>query len=160
MPLIGIAAKNRELTVTLGDRPVEQGYRFLSTYELDGKDGKAFLEERLKRLPESERGRCIVRPYPESAEITNKAWPNLYEIAPNPAYMAEILARNEPAAACGEQGWTNDGIQFWELRDGEAWFWELGQEAPLYDPRSFTMLRKGADSSWGLADSPSVPTLN
>lgn len=148
MPVISVAEKNRTLSVKLGDRVNERP--FLSTYEVHGEDAIAFLEKRRKALPASERDRCIIRPYQATDFTARKDWKNLYEIAPNPAYMAEIEARGEPASACGDEGWTNDGVQFWELRDGEAWFWEIGQEAPLYDPRSFTLLQKNETAgAWG-----------
>ena len=152
MPVISVSENNRTLSMKLGDRANDRP--FLTTYELDGADAIAFLEKRRKALPASERDRCIIRPYQATDFTARKDWKNLYEIAPNADYMAEIEARGEPVSACGDDGWSNDGVQFWELRDGEAWFWELGQEAPLYDPRSFTILQKhNSAGSWGFENS-------
>lgn len=159
MPAISVAEKNRTLSVKLGDHVNERP--FLSTYEDVGADAIAFLENRRKALPASERDRCIIRPYQATDFTARTDWKNLYEIAPNPAYMAEIEARGEPASACGDEGWSNGGVQFWELRDGEAWFWELGQEAPLYDPRSFTILQKNdAAGAWGFENMGSTGLPN
>lgn len=161
MPVIAVAEKNRTLSVQLGERASDRP--FLSTYELDGADAIAFLEKKRRALPASERDRCIIRPYQATDFTARKDWKNLYEIAPDAKYMAEIQARGEPASACGSEGWTNDGVQFWELRDGEAWFWEIGQEAPLYDPRSFTILQKqdGADNgAWGFENMKPVGLPN
>ena len=152
MPAIEIAQKDRALSVKLGDHMGDRP--FLKTYELDGADAIAFLEKKRQALPAAERDRCIIRPYQATDFTARKDWKNLYEIAPNAQYMAEIEARGEPASACGAEGWTNDGVQFWELRDGEAWFWEIGQEAPLFDPRSFTILQKSASNGgWGFETS-------
>ncbi|MET0545391.1 MAG: hypothetical protein ABWZ40_03690 [Caulobacterales bacterium] len=159
MPLIDVASKGRALSVRLGtDRSAREP--FLRTYELDGVDGAAFLEKRRAALTPEERDRCIIRPYQTTDFTGRKGWDNLYEIAPNPEYLAEIEARGEPAAACGAEGWSNDGVRFWELRDGEAWFWDIGQEAPLYDPRSFTTLHRHGEGAWGLEDMKTVGLAN
>jgi hypothetical protein len=157
---IAISAKNRALSIHVGEGAHAKRSEFLQTYELDGVDGMAFLEARRASLPAWERDRCVVRPY-QSADFTRpNKWDNLYEIAPSPAYAAEIEARGAPASACGEQGWSKDGGRYWELRAGEAWFWDTGEEAPLYDPRSFTILHQRGEGSWSLAEMPAVGLAN
>jgi hypothetical protein len=157
---VAISAKNGSLSISKEkDGRVEQA-RFLQTYDLHGADAMAFLENRRAALAQEERDRCIIRPY-QATDFTNeKRWANLYEIAPNAAYMREIEARDGNASACGEEGWSNTGAQFWELRDGEAWFWDIDQEAPMYDPRSFTVLHKHGEGSWSLADMKPVGLAN
>ncbi|MBL8908938.1 MAG: hypothetical protein JNM20_19865 [Rhizobiales bacterium] len=83
-------------------------------------------------IAEDERNRCQVR----LDYVTRR-----YSYEPTAAYMEELLARDEPFHACGTFGATNDGIQYFKVIDGKvlAYFW-VGQEAPLYDPASFTLV--------------------
>jgi hypothetical protein len=80
-------------------------------------------------LPDKEKDRCQVVLDYES---------RTYAFEPNAAYMEELLAVDEPFAACGEFGTTNDAIQFFTTIDNAllVYFW-LGQDTPLFDPESF-----------------------
>jgi hypothetical protein len=51
--------------------------------------------------------------------------------------------------ACGDWGYTSDGVAYWLIRGGYAFFVNLGQDLPDLDPGTLTVFRKGADGAWG-----------
>lgn len=80
-------------------------------------------------LPDKEKNRCQVVLDYES---------RTYQFQPDAAYMEELLSVDEPFAACGTYGTTNDSIQFFTTIDNAllVYFW-LGQDSPLFDAESF-----------------------
>lgn len=74
-------------------------------------------------------GRCVVH-----LDFTSST----YNYEPNASYMEELLAADEPFAACGDYGTTNDAIQYFVVIDDLllAYMW-LGQDTPFFDPTSF-----------------------
>jgi hypothetical protein len=77
-----------------------------------------------------------------------------FELFPNAELRAELDAAtpDEPWEACGPNGVSMDGIQFWEAREHRALFHMVGQDQPMWDPASFTFYKKGADGVWAKAD--------
>ena len=69
-----------------------------------------------------------------------------FEIFPNAELKAELDAASpdEPWAACGPNGVSMDGEQFWEAREGRVLFHMVGQDQPMWDPASFTFYAKDA----------------
>lgn len=89
---------------------------------------------------------CEIRP----ADIAG--WPaDALVIAPTAEERA-AMPQDEPVAACGEWGLDEDATQYWEVRQGYEWFFELGQDDPDFDPYSITHLVKGEDGSWSVAE--------
>lgn len=79
--------------------------------------------------PAEERGRCIVQ-----MDYVN----GRYAWTPEVSYLEDLLKREEPFAACGTYGDSNDAIQYWKVIKGGiiGYFW-LGQDYPFFDPDSF-----------------------
>lgn len=66
-----------------------------------------------------------------------------YGYQPKEAYMKRMLAKNEPFEACGHFGYNNDKTAFFKIIDEKALaFFDVGQEAPLYVPHSFHLVRR------------------
>lgn len=55
---------------------------------------------------------------------------------------------DEVRSACGELGLDEDAQTFWRLSQRIGWFFQLGQESPIVDAGSFTLLRRGAAGEW------------
>lgn len=110
-----------------------------------GETPESIAMKTLAAAPEDQRERCIVTPLPE-IKLAGRA----FELGPNAELEAELTAAhpNEPWEACGPNGVTMDGIQFWEARDTRALFHIVGQDEPLWDPASFTFYVRQADGSW------------
>jgi hypothetical protein len=111
-------------------------------------DGMAPEDVAMKTLalaPEDQRSRCVV---------TKLQGPKLagypFELGPGPELTAELEAMHpdEPYDACGPNGFTGDGAQFWEGRKNVALFHMLGQDTPLWDPASFTFYHRASDGRW------------
>lgn len=85
-----------------------------------------------------ERARCQVRP----AGIDE--WPSdalvIDEVPPPPA--------DGVRSACGELGLDEDAQTFWRISQGLGWFFQLGQDSPIVDPRSFTVIDRTAEGIW------------
>lgn len=96
-------------------------------------------------LPAEEQAKCIVR----SANIDG--WPtDAVVLAYNDADTA-TLPTDEPNAVCGPYGLDEDTQNYWIVRNGYAFFFQLGQDDTDIDPGSFTVLTKYADGTWGEA---------
>jgi hypothetical protein len=85
-----------------------------------------------------ERARCQVR----RAEM--EGWPkDALVIDEVPAPPADGVR-----SACGELGLDEDAQTFWRLSQGRAWFFHLGQEVPVVDAGSFTLVCKDGNDHW------------
>ncbi len=94
---------------------------------------------RIKALAEAEtsaedKGRCVVQM--NFAEGT-------YSWTPEVSYLEDLLKLDEPFAACGTYGDSNDAIQFWKVIDTGliGYFW-MGQDVPFFDPESFEFVNE------------------
>lgn len=54
----------------------------------------------------------------------------------------------EVRSACGFYGIDTGSTKYWQVKQGYAWFFDLGQESTDFDPNSLTLVRKGADGVW------------
>lgn len=105
-------------------------------------DPQGALKEQLEALPAAERATCAIQP----AGV--EGWPaDAVIIAPTPAARAR-MSHDGPIAACGPMGLDEDTQRYWRIRQGQAWFFELGQEDLDFDPATMTIIEKGADGSW------------
>jgi hypothetical protein len=107
-------------------------------------DPKAAIEAlKVSIADKAERASCVLEP----AGID--VWPHdALVIRPNAKARAKAR-KDEPLAACGEFGVDEDSQTFWRVFQGYAWFFSMGQDTMDFDPASFTLMRKGADGSWG-----------
>jgi hypothetical protein len=53
--------------------------------------------------------------------------------------------------ACGMYGVNTGETSYWLAKQGDAWFFQLGQEETDFDPRSITFLRKTEAGAWEAA---------
>jgi len=99
----------------------------------------------LALAPEDQRERCHVAKM-AGPKVAGQA----FRLEPGPDLRTELeaLSENEPYDACGPNGFTGDGVQFWEGRKTVALFHMLGQDTPFWDPASFTFYRRAADGRW------------
>jgi hypothetical protein len=94
---------------------------------------------------ENERRNCEVRP----AGI--EGWPADALVADLNAAAktrAKIKDSDGVREACGFYGLNTGETSYWQVKQGNALFFTLGQESPDFDPNSLTVLTKGADGKW------------
>ena len=142
---VGGFVKSRLATV-----PEDQAGFLLEVYDVpDGQTAEQVAMATLDKAPQDQRARCITSPMDG---VTVAGHP--FELAPNKELEAEMQANSpdEPWEACGPNGVTMDGIQYWEGREKRALFHMVGQDEPLWDPASFTFYVKGADGRWSKYD--------
>jgi hypothetical protein len=105
-------------------------------------DPQFALRDSMSELPVAERAACEIR------QAGIEGWPtDALVIAPTAAARAR-MPQNEPIAACGPFGVDEDSARYWRIKQGYAWFYDLGQEEPDFDPASITVLQRAADGSW------------
>ncbi len=105
-------------------------------------DPQGALKAAIADLPEAARATCEIRP----AGI--EGWPaDALVIAPTAAARAK-LPKDEPVAACGPFGLDEDSRSYWRIRQGQAWFFDLGQDDPGFDAPSVTIIAKDASGAW------------
>lgn len=115
----------------------------------EGETAEQVAMKTLAMAPEEQRTRCETRPF-NGPKVVGRS----FELFPNAEFKAELDAASpdEPWAACGPNGVSMDGVQFWEAREKRALFHIVGQDQPMWDPASFTFYVKGADGTWTKSD--------
>jgi hypothetical protein len=115
----------------------------------EGETAEQVALKTLAQAPEDQRTRCEIRPF-DGPKVAGRS----FELVPNAAFEAELDAASpdEPWEACGPNGVSMDGVQFWEARERRALFHMVGQDQPMWDPASFTFYAKGADGAWSRTD--------
>ncbi len=125
---------------------VVEGQEVIRLFIADPEDPQAVLRNIMEGLPEEERATCEIRP----AGID--VWPaDALVIAPT-AEARAAMPSDEPIAACGEFGIDEDSTTYWRIKQGYAWFFQLGQDTPDFDPGSITMMHKSDDGIWSQAE--------
>lgn len=107
-------------------------------------DPQGALKAAIAELPAAERAICGIEPagvdfWPKDALV----------IRPNAKARAK-LPQDEPLAACGPLGVDEDSATYWRVRQGFAWYFNLGQDALDFDPASITVVAKQPDGSWAI----------
>lgn len=51
-------------------------------------------------------------------------------------------------SACGEFGLDEGAQTFWRLAQGTGWYFRLGQESPVIDVGSFTLVKRDPAGKW------------
>lgn len=60
-----------------------------------------------------------------------------------------VAGLEEPRSkVCGPFGFEGDASSFWRVFQGHAWYFDLGQDAWLIDPGSFTLLTRNDQGAW------------
>lgn len=106
------------------------------------KDPQSPLKERIAELPPAERAKCVIKPANIQGWPKDALWITYNDDA------AKSLSKGEVNAVCGEYGMDEDSQRFWLVRQGYAFFFDLGQEQSDIDPASFLVFAKGADGTW------------
>jgi hypothetical protein len=140
----------RYVKAKLAPVPDDQAVFVVELFDVpDGETAEDVARQTLVSAPENQRDRCDTRPL-TGLKVPGRA----FELAPSAELAAELQAgaEDEPWEACGPNGVTMDGVQFWEGREKRALFHMVGQDQPLWDPASFTFYVKGADNRWSRSD--------
>jgi len=122
----GDAAKGRVLIRLFGTDPDPQGA----------------LKAAIAEAPAAARAGCEIR-----SEFREGWPPDALFLAPNDAARAR-LPKDKPVVACGPLGIDETKVSYWRVRQGFAWFVDLGSTDPDFDAGNMAVVAKGADGSW------------
>ncbi len=139
----------------------EEGSERVRLFLLDGvADAQAMILEMAKATAkeegagDSEIASCEIRPagdgYPVDALVVdvNDAYKEANKLG---SYDGLTDGPDAGAyVACGSWGY-DDGLSYWMVRDGYAWFVRQTQDLPDFDAGSLTVFRRGADGAWSPA---------
>lgn len=105
-------------------------------------DPQGALIAAIAETPAAERASCEVQPaqregLPADALI----------IAPNARARARFPA-GQPVVACGPMGVDETKQSYWRVRQGFAWYFDLGAQDPDIDAGNMTIITRGADGAW------------
>lgn len=107
-------------------------------------DPQGALKASIAEAPEAERATCEIQP------AGREGWPpDALLIAPNAAARAQYPT-NEPITACGPMGIDEGATSYWRIRQGYAWYFELGQEDPDFDAGNMSVVVKGEGGGWSV----------
>lgn len=122
----GQAAKGRVVVALYGTDPDPQGA----------------LKAAIAELPERDRGSCQIVP------AGREGWPlDALLIAPSARDRAELF-QGRPVVACGPLGIDETKMQYWRVRQGFAWFFDLGDRDPDIDAGNMSVFTRGTDRVW------------
>jgi hypothetical protein len=101
-------------------------------------DPQGALNAAIAELPARERGLCRIVP------AEREGWPtDALLIAPNaPA------REGRPVVACGPQGIDETKVSYWRVRQGFAWFFDLGNRDPDFDAGNMAIFTRSPEGAW------------
>lgn len=129
-------------TSAMGHEPGAEAVRIFTS---DPQNPNAALQTIIDALPAAERAKCEVQP----ANVPG--WPADALVIGYNAEAARGLSADEPHALCGEFGRDDDSVKYWQIRDGYAYFFNLGQDGIDFEPNSLSVFRRSADGVWSPA---------
>ncbi|MDX2235834.1 MAG: hypothetical protein NW200_15145 [Hyphomonadaceae bacterium] len=107
-------------------------------------DPQGALKAAIAEAPASERASCEIAP------AGGEGWPaDALIIAPNAAALAR-LPKDKPVIACGPLGVDQTKVRYWRVRQGFAWFFDLGDRDPDFDAGNMTLVARAADGAWAV----------
>ena len=107
-------------------------------------DPQGALKAAIAEAPAAERLTC------ETRLADYEGWPtDALLIAPNAAARAE-LPKDIKVKACGPMGIDETKVSYWRVRQGFAWYFDLGAQDPDFDAGSMAVIARGADGVWKL----------
>lgn len=124
--------------------------RIVSLFEVT--DAKArildFAREGIENAEEA--AACEVRPVGDGAPD------DAFAVDASAAYKTKMGLTEGPElgdgyGACGPYGYLSDANQYWRITGGYAFFFDLGQDTPDFNPDSLTVMKKGEDGNWNAA---------
>lgn len=117
----GDAARGRVVVALYGTDPDPQGA----------------LKAAIAELPAPDQGSCQIVP------AQREGWPaDALLIAPGGP------ARTSPVVACGPLGIDETKTSYWRVRQGFAWFIDLGNRDPDFDAGNMAIFTRSPDGSW------------
>lgn len=122
-----------------------QGGEVVRIFTSDPENPRQALQTLIDALPPAERARCEV----QAANIDG--WPSDALVIGYNAQAARGLPADQPNAVCGEYGRDDDSVKYWLIRDGYAFFLNLGQDGVDFEPNSLTVFRRSPEGVWGPA---------
>jgi hypothetical protein len=124
----GDAARGRVVVALYGADPNPQGA----------------LNAAIGALSVNDQGACQIVP------AEREGWPtDALLIAPS-AVAREGLLEGRPVIACGPQGIDSTQTRYWRVRQGFAWFFDLGDRDPDFDAGNMAIFTRGEDGLWRL----------
>jgi hypothetical protein len=105
-------------------------------------DPQKAIRDLFEGIPAAERANCEIAPYGVQGEPAD-ALVIQYTEAERKKHPTD-----EPIAMCGEFGRDEDSASYWRIAGGYAWFFQMGQDTPDFDPGSFMIFRKDAAGAW------------
>jgi hypothetical protein len=105
-------------------------------------DPQGALKAAIAEAPKAEQKTCEIR------AAGYEGWPtDALLIAPNEAARAK-LPKDKKVVACGPTGINETRVSYWRVRQGFAWFVDLGNSDPDFDAGNITVVAKSAAGSW------------
>lgn len=124
--IYGDAARGRVVVAFYGTDPDPQGA----------------LNAAIAELPARDRGSCQI------VQAEREGLPtDALLIAPSALARARLF-ENRPVVACGPQGIDETRVRYWRVRQGFAWFVDLGDRDPDFDAGNMAVFTRGADGEW------------
>lgn len=112
----------------------------------DPADPQKVIRDLFEGIPAAERAKCSIQPLGVQGEPSD-ALVIQYSEADR-----SKLPMDEPITMCGEFGRDEDSASFWRVFGGYAWFFQLGQDTPDFDPGSFMVFKKDAAGAWNIVN--------
>ena len=105
-------------------------------------DPQGALNAAIAELPARDRGSCQI------VQAEREGWPtDALLIAPSVSERAR-LPEGRPVVACGSLGIDETKLSYWRVRQGFAWFFDLGDRDPDFDAGNMTVFTRGPDGAW------------
>lgn len=105
-------------------------------------DPQGALKAALAELPAKGKAGCEIR----LAKQDGKA-ADVLVLAPK-ADVAARLSPSEQEAFCGPMGESNKTVRYWRVKQGYAWFFDLGDRDPDFDAGNMVVVTKSASGAW------------
>lgn len=124
----GDAARGRVVVALYGTDPDPQGA----------------LTAAIAALPHQDQGSCQI------VAAGREGWPtDALLIAPSTLARTRLF-EGRPVVACGPLGIDETKVSYWRVRQGFAWFFDLGNRDPDVDAGNMAIFTRGADGAWRL----------
>ena len=120
-----------------------KGRTMIQLYGVDP-DPQGALKAAIAEAPKAKTGPCEIVP------AEREGWPtDALLIAPSAAARAKA-PQNTKLVACGPTGIDETKVSYWRVRQGFAWFFDLGDKDSDIDAGNMSVIAKGADGAWRL----------
>jgi hypothetical protein len=117
-----------------------EGHEVIRIFTSDPADPRSSIKSLITQFDEPDRSDCEIQP----AGIDG--WPvDALVITLKDKSKLDPL---ELDIVCGGFGLNEGETRYWLVRQGYAWFFQLGQEAPDFDPVSMMLMRQDAEGNW------------